>query len=273
MPEVSTTSSTFAGDAEAYEALMGRWSRRLAAPFIDFAGAGNGETVLDVGCGTGSLTLALLEKADLAAVTGIDLSEAYIERAKGRTDDPRITFEAGDACALPYADRAFDRTLSLLVLNFVPDAASAVAEMVRVTRPGGMVAAAVWDLRGGFPVFRMFWDTASAVDPEALSIRARYFSGPLTRLGELAAMWSSFGLEAVEQSFVTIRMDFESFQDYWRPLLGKTGPAANYLEGLTDERRAELKERIRAAYESGDADGPRSFAATAWVCRGTAPNR
>ena len=271
MPEVSTTSSTFAGDADAYELLMGRWSRRLALPFIDFAGTDDGETVLDVGCGTGSLALALLEKANLAAVTGIDLSQAYIERANGLTDDPRVTFETGDACALPYADGAFDRTLSLLVLNFVPDAAGAVAEMVRVTRPGGVIAAAVWDLRGGFPLFRMFWDTASVVDPEALSLRARYFSGPLTRPGELAEMWSSLGLEAVEQSFVTIRMDFDSFQDYWRPLLGKTGPVGTYLEGLTDERRAELEQRTRAAYESGDPDGPRSFAATAWVCRGTAP--
>ena len=271
MPEVSTTSSTFAGDADAYELLMGRWSRRLALPFIDFAGTDDGETVLDVGCGTGSLALALIGKANLAAVTGVDLSEAYIERAKGLTDDPRVTFETGDACALPYADGAFDRTFSLLVLNFVPDAAGAVAEMVRVTRPGGVVAAAVWDVRGGFPVFRMIWDTASAVDPEALSLRARHFSGPLIRPGELAEMWSSLGLEAVEQSFVTIRMDFDSFEDYWRPFLGKTGPVGTYLEGLTDERRAKLEQRMRAAYESGDADGPRSFAATAWVCRGTAP--
>ncbi len=268
MSEVSTTSSAFAGAAEAYEDLMGRWSRRLAGPFIDFAGLAEGESVLDVGCGTGSLTLALAERAKVARVTGLDLSEAYIAFARARTEDERIAFETADACALPYADGAFDRVMSMLVLNFVPDAPAATAEMVRVTRPGGVVAAAVWDLRGGFPVFRMFWDTAAAMDAEAAEIRARYFSGPYTRPGELAAAWTEFGLSDVVQNDATIRMDFDSFEDLWRPLLGKTGPAGSYIAGLSEARRAALQSRLRAAYEAGDADGPRSFAATAWVCRG-----
>ncbi len=122
MSEVSTTSSSFSGDAEAYEDIMGRWSRRLAGPFIDFAGLAEGETVLDVGCGTGSLTLAVAERAKVARVTGVDLSEAYIAFARARAEDQRIAFETADACALPYADGAFDRVMSMLVLNFVPDA-------------------------------------------------------------------------------------------------------------------------------------------------------
>jgi SAM-dependent methyltransferase len=268
MSETSTTSPTFAGDAETYERFMGRWSRRLAGPFIDFLGVQDGDAVLDVGCGTGSLTLAVAARAKVAAVTGIDLSEAYIAFARGRTDDTRITFDTGDAGALPYPDGAFDRVVSMLVLNFVPDIAAAAAEMVRVARPGGTVAAAIWDLRGGFPMFRMFWDTAAMLDAEAASARARYFSAPLTRPGELAQAWTGFGLRDVVQDQVTIRVDFDSFDDYWRPFLGKTGPAGAYIAGLAATRLDALMARLRAAYESGDPDGPRSFTATAWVCRG-----
>ncbi len=268
MSEVSTTSSAFAGAAEAYEDLMGRWSRRLAGPFIDFVGLAEGDTVLDVGCGTGSLTLAVAEREKVAGVTGIDMSEAYIAFARGRSDDERIEFQTGDACALPYADAAFDRVLSMLVLNFVPDAPAAAAEMVRVTRPGGVVAAAVWDLRGGFTTAQMFWNTAAAMDAEAAEVRARYFSGSYTRPGELAAAWTEFGLRDVVQDYVTIRMDFDTFEDFWRPFLGRTGPVGGYIAGLSEARRAALQSHLHAAYEAGDPDGPRSFAATAWVCRG-----
>ena len=268
MSEASTTPSMFSSGADAYETLMGRWSRRLAGPFLDFTGVAVGETVLDVGCGTGSLTLAVGEKANVAAVTGIDLSEPYIAFARSRTEDKRITFETGDACALSYPDGAFDRVMAMLVLNFVPDAPRAASEMVRVTRPGGITAAAVWDLPGGFPVFRMFWDTAAVMDAAAADIRARYFSGPFTRPGELAAAWTELGLRDVVQDHVTIRLDFDSFQDFWRPLLGRTGPAGSYIAGLTEEQRTALESQLRAAYLAGDPDGPRSFAATAWVGRG-----
>jgi ubiquinone/menaquinone biosynthesis C-methylase UbiE len=268
MSEASTTSSAFSGDAESYEQFMGRWSRRLAGPFIDLVGVRDGDAVLDVGCGTGSLTLAVAARAKVAAVTGIDLSEAYIAFARGRTDDRRITFDTGDASALPYPDGAFDRVASMLVLNLVPDATAVAAEMVRVTRSGGTVAAATWDLRGGLLMFRMFWDTAAVLDAEAASARARYFSAPLTRPGELAHAWTGFGLCDVVQDQVTIRIDFDSFDDYWRPFLGKTGPAGTYVAGLGESQRDALMSHLRAAYESGDSDGPRSFAATAWVCRG-----
>jgi SAM-dependent methyltransferase len=272
MSEASSASSTFSGDAESYERLMGRWSRCLAGPFLEFAGIGEGEAVLDVGCGTGSLAFELVARAKVAAVTGIDLSEAYIACARSRADHGRISFETGDACALPYGDASFDRALSLLVLNFVPDAPAAAGEMVRVTRPGGVVAAAVWDLRGGLPAFRMFWDTAAASDPAAAAIRARYFAGPYTRPGELAAAWMGFGLRDVVQDGLTIRMEFDSFGDFWRPLLGRTGPAGTYLAGLPEAERAAFESRVRAAYEAGDPDGPRSFAATAWACRGRVPD-
>jgi SAM-dependent methyltransferase len=133
-----------------------------------------------VGCGTGSLTLALAEAVAGAHITGIDLSQALVDFARSRTSDRRLEFERGDAVALPYADQAFDATVSLLVLNFIPAAGKAIGEMVRVTRPGGVVAAAVWDFRGGLPHQRVFLDTAAAIDGQRGG-ELRALSGPFRR--------------------------------------------------------------------------------------------
>ena len=135
---------------------MGRWSRQLALPFLDFVGTADGNRVLDVGCGTGHLAFAVARRSGAGEVRGIDLAQPYIEHARRHNQDPRIVFDVADACALPFPERSFDRVLSLLVLHFVPKADQAIAEMLRVTRPGGVVAAAVWDARGGFVANRMF---------------------------------------------------------------------------------------------------------------------
>ncbi len=235
-----STAFTTSG-ADAYERLMGRWSRLLARPFLEFCGIADDETVLDVGCGTGSLTLAIANSANVRSVTGIDVTESYIEFARSRTHDSRIRYETGDACALPFADGSFDRTLSLLVLNFIPDAPRAAAEMARVTCPGGVVAAAVWDVRGGLPAFRVFWDTACVVDPDAKKPRDRYYAHPFIRQGELAATWHALGLEAIEQTEITMRFEFERFADYWEPMLGKTGPVGAYLDGISEPLRMKLE--------------------------------
>jgi len=152
-----------ARDAGNYERLMGRWSRRLAPLFIEHAGIADGENVIEIGCGTGSLTFTLLQKAALARLTAIDHSEIYLAAAKAKNKDPRITLEQGDGCALRFPDASFDRALSMLVLpSVVPRPEQMVAEMRRVTRPGGVVAAAFWDSPGGNPSQRMLWDTAAA---------------------------------------------------------------------------------------------------------------
>lgn len=163
-----STSSTFAAaDGDGYELNMGRWSRRLARPFLDFVGTTNVEHVLDVGCGTGHLAVAVLERSPSAIVDGIDLAAVYIDYARSRNPNPRLEFCVGDACALAYPDSMFDCVLSLLVLHFVPSPNDAIAEMQRVAKPGAVVAAAVWDARGGFVANRMFFDTAAALDPKA----------------------------------------------------------------------------------------------------------
>lgn len=265
-------SSSFpSAGADAYEKMMGRWSRSLTAPFIDFVSLAGGESILDVGCGTGSLTRAIANTANIQSVIGVDPSEAYVEFARSRCDDPRVRYQTGDACALSFDDASFDRCVSQLVLNFIPDAARAIEEMVRVTRPGGVVAAAVWDVQGGLVSFRVFWDTAVMVDANAVTPRNRYYAAPLTRPGELASAFSAAGLKKVAQASVTVRMNFENFADYWTPMLGKTGPVGAYLASVDDATRRELERRVRAAYELGQGDGPRSFAATAWICRGTVP--
>ena len=252
---------------------MGRWSRRLAGPFLDYVGTGDAEQVLDVGCGTGHLAAAVLERSASSAVHGVDLAPVYIEYARSRNPNPRLEFRVGDACALEYPDQSFDRVLSLLVLHFVPRPHDAIAEMRRVAKPGAVVAAAVWDARGGFVANRMFFDTAAALDPKAGERRAKNYTRPMTRPGELAAAWRSAGFVDIGETLLHIRMGYASFADYWAPYLGKDGPGAEYVSTLSAEARSRLEHGVRAAYLDGEPDGPRSYAALAWAVKGLAPSR
>jgi SAM-dependent methyltransferase len=258
-----------ANNAEVYQQHMGRWSQRLAIIFTDFAAVERPNSILDVGCGTGSLTLTLSKHFPGAKITGIDFSKAYVDFARTQTADDRIKFEQGDAAALPYSDQEFDCALSLLVLNFVPEAEKAAREMARVTKRDGVVAAAVWDFRGGVPYQRMLVDTAAALDPDnAQAVRVKIFSTPLTGPGELAATWKKIGLREITQTSLTIRMEFQSFADYWEPFLGGQGITGAYVKGLSGEKRSLIERHVRLAYLCGDQDGPRSFASTAWAVRG-----
>ena len=266
-------SSTFnSADGDGYELQMGRWSRRLAEPFLDFVGIADGERVLDVGCGTGSLTFALAQRCRAGEFHGIDFSPAYIQHATRRNHDPRISFGVGDACALDIPDHSFDRALSLLVLQFIPGAERAIAEMRRVVRPGGVLGAAVWDSRGGMVINRIFFDTAAVLDPDANARRAQHYTRPLTRPNELAKALRAAGLTNVVETSLCIRMEFASFDDYWTPCNGKDGPLAAYVSSLNDAGRTKLRDAVRLAYLDGEADGPRSYAAVAWAVKGIAPD-
>jgi SAM-dependent methyltransferase len=266
-------SSTFtASDGDGYELLMGRWSRLLAPRFIDFAGVASGARVLDVGCGTGNLALCLAENPDIGLVTGVDFSPVYIDHARRRSSDPRITFDVGDACALPFEDASFDHSLSMLVLQFIPEAATAVGEMRRVTRPGGTVAAATWDARGGYVSFRLFFDTAAVIDPGAVARRAKAYTRPMSRPGELERAWRAAGLVDIVQDMASIRMDFASFADFWAPIDGRDGPLADYVSSLGSDVKRQVRDAVERAYLDGEPDGSRSFMATAWVVKGTVPD-
>jgi SAM-dependent methyltransferase len=265
-------SSTFvAADGDGYELQMGRWSRRLAPLFLDFAAIGSGGRVLDVGCGTGRLTEMLVARPGMTETHRVDVSEAYVAHARQRVASPKAAFSVADACAMPFETAHFDHALSQLVLQFVPESRQAIREMRRVTRPGGTVAATVWDSRGGFVAFRMFWDTAAMLDPEADARRGRLCTRPLSHPGGLGNAWRAAGLVDVTESELAIRMDFADFADFWSPFDGKDGSFAAYVSTLDPARRQVLKDAVRRAFLDGDPDGPRSYAATAWAVRGVVP--
>lgn len=267
-----STSSTFvAADGDGYERLMGRWSRHLASPFLEFVGTAEGERVLDVGCGTGHLAFAVAARSPTNEVHAVDLSPDYIGHARRHDQGRRVNFQIGDACALGFRDGSFDRVLSMLVLHFVPQPERAIAQMLRVAKPGSVVGATVWDVRGAFVANRMFFDTAAALDAKASERRARNYTRPMTRPGELTKAWRVAGFDDVVETTLGIRMEFASFADYWAPYDGKDGPGAEYVATLGDVERTKLQDAVRAAYLDGEPDGPRSYAAQAWAVKGTAP--
>ncbi len=269
---LSSPSTFAAADGDGYELQMGRWSRRLAPLFVEFASIGKARRVLDVGCGTGNLAIFLAQQdPELVGVDGVDVCAAYVEYARRRSDDARLTFQIGDARALPFSEEHFDHALAMLALQFVPSAELAVHEMRRVTRRGGTVAAATWDTRGGFVALRLVLDAAAMLGEAGQRERAAAYTRPLSRPGELARAWSDAGLSNVVQESVTIRMEFRSFNDFWAPIGGMEGPVADYVGGLGVEGAERLREAVRLAYLDGETDGPRSYAATAWVVKGTVP--
>lgn len=254
---------------EAYERFMGRWSRQLAPLLVRFAGVQDGDAVLDVGSGTGALTTAVAVAAPSSRIVGIDPAAPYIAFAKARHPGKLVRFEVGDAQQLNFADGAFDRTISLLILNFVPDPGQALVEMARVTRPGGTVAAAVWDYGRGMEMLRTFWDEAVALHPDVEARDERHV--PLSGAEPLASLWRRHGLQNVVTDVLTIETRFASFDEYWTPFLGSQGPAGAYVATLSAEDRDHLRLQLSQRLLGDGADGPIALSARAWAVRGIVP--
>ena len=253
---------------EAYEAYVGRWSRHVAEIFVRWLDVPAGGRWLDVGCGTGALTAAVLAIADPAEVLGVDPSEGFLASARERIADRRASFRTGDAQWLPVPDSSVDAVITGLVLNFVADPGRAIAELVRVTAPGGVAAAYVWDYAEGMAMMRWFWEAAASLDPAAAELNegARF---PLCRPDGLRAAWTDAGLTAVEVRPIEVLTVFADFDDYWTPFLGGQGPAPGYVASLTDAHREALADALRAALPAAP-DGSIPLTARAWAVRGIA---
>jgi trans-aconitate methyltransferase len=255
------------GNTATYEAYMGRWSRPVAEAALAWLALPPELTWLDVGCGTGALTEAILEAAAPREILGVDPSADFLATA-GQMSDPRVRFAIGDAHALPVPSDTHDAVIAGLVLHFVPDPPPAVREMMRAARPGGTVAAYVWDFTGERQFTRYFWWAATALDPAAAA-QDPSLQCPLCQAEPLAALFAGAGLQDVTVQAVVVPIVFQDFDDYWQPhLLGGSSPAQRYVASQGAGQRTALRERLHAMLPIAD-DGSIPLLGHVWAVRGT----
>jgi SAM-dependent methyltransferase len=251
---------TFAVAADAYDRFMGRYSVPLAPRLADFAGVTAGQRVLDVGCGPGALTTELVARLGAENVAAADPSEPFVEAARER--HPGVDVRRAAAEELPYDAGTFDAALAQLVVHFMADPVAGLGEMGRVTRPGGAVAACVWDHAGGHGPLSVFWDAARALGDAVLDESG--LAG--ARAGHLTELFLAAGLRDVEEDAISVRVEHPTFEQWWEPFTLGVGPAGAYAKGLDAERQAELRERCRAL----QPEAPFTVTARAWAARGLA---
>jgi SAM-dependent methyltransferase len=250
----------FTAAADAYDAFMGKFSGPLAPLFCDFAGVAAGQRVLDVGCGPGALVAELAKRVGAGNVSAVEPAPQFVEAARER--NPGVDIREAPAEALPFGENEFDASLAQLVVHFMRDPVAGLSEMRRVTRDGGVVAACVWDHAGGRGPLSPFWDAVHELDPSAPdeSRLAGARGGHLTELFGLA------GLRDVHESSLEVAVQHSSFEAWWEPFTLGVGPAGAYLNGLDEQRQAEVRERCRQALGAG----PLVITARAWTARGVA---
>ena len=255
-------------DGEAYEHYVGRWSRPIGHMFLDWLSQPPDLRWVDVGCGTGALTEIVLEKAVPNCVVGIEPSEGFLGVAKASIEDARAEFMIGDAQSLPLEKHEVDVVVSGLVLNFVPDKRRALEETLRIVKPGGTVAAYVWDYAGDMQLMRYFWDAVADLFPDGAE-RDEGKQFPICKPEPLADLFSAAGLRAIETCALDAPTVFADFDDYWSPFLRGQGPAGGYCISLSENDRERLRKRLENALPF-NADGTIGLIARAWAVRGTA---
>jgi len=252
----------------AYQGFMGRWSRLLAPRFVSWLRVRPGASWLEAGCGTGALAHAICAAAAPAAVVGCDPSEPFIAYARDHQADPRVSFLVAGVGQLPTRRGGFDSLTSLLALNFFPDPRAAIEEMRGKAAPSGLVSACVWDYAGRMELLRYFWDSAAAVDGRAAELdEGRRF--PICQPDALESLFRSCGLADVVSGSIEISTRFSTFDDYWRPFLGNTGPAPSFVGTLSAEKREALAARVERQLPR-EPGGAIPLVARAWVVRGVA---
>ena len=237
---------------------MGRYSVPLSSKFADVAGVSGGQRVLDVGCGPGALTAELVQRVGPAVVSAVDPSEPFVAAARAR--NPGADVQQASAEHLPFPSGVFDATLAQLVVHFMSDPVIGVTEMRRVTRQDGVVAACVWDHGGGQGPLSPLWEAAHAIDPEVEG-ESRLMG---SHEGDLARLFESAGLSAVEETALSVSVEHPSFEEWWEPFTLGVGPAGSYVAGLDPERQARLREHCRALLPNP----PFVLTARAWTARG-----
>jgi len=263
MANTATSDRWQRGDA--YERYMGRWSRQLAPRFLHGLGVPPARRWLDVGCGTGALAQAILDRCAPSALIGADPSAGFLEAAKERLP-PQVVWHQAAADALPLPDATVDATVSALVLNFVPDAPAALREMARVTADRGLLACCVWDYAQKMDLVRLYWDAASSLGLLAPG-QDQGERFPICRPEALQAAFAAAGLSQVQVWPIDIEMRFVDFDDYWQPFLGGQGPAPAHAMSLEGAARDRLRDHLAAGI-ARQADGSIVLAARAWAARG-----
>ncbi len=257
-------------DADAYERFMGRWSRLVAPLLLEFADIPDGWRVLDVGSGTGSMSMEISAHRPQCRIVGVDPSKEYVAYSEARFRNDTADFQVGDAQSLPFSDFAFDASVSLLAFNFMPDPGRALAELRRVTRPEGRISAAVWDYGEGMQMLRIFWDSAVELDAAADQADERWMR--LCRRGDLSSLWTEGGLTRVDEQPLEILMQFTSFNDFWQPFLTGQGPAGAFLQQLAPERQVALRDQILRRLPRAAQHGAFELRGRAWAVKGTTPH-
>jgi SAM-dependent methyltransferase len=255
---------SFLVSGDAYDGFIGRYSRQLAIAFADMAGVAPGQSVLDVGCGPGALTGVLAARLGPGAVSACDPSPPFVADCAAR--HPGVDVRLGRAEEIPFDDARFDRAMAQLVLHFVSDPPRAAAELRRVVRPGGIIAACVWDFAERMHMLRAFWDAALSVDPGAPD-EARVLR--FGRQGEIAGLFDSAGLEDITETTLEVSSAYENYDELWSGFLAGIGPAGSYLVAQDEARRGAIRDALFARL--GSPAGRFTLAATARCARGRVP--
>lgn len=253
-------------DGNAYEALIGRWSRRVAPEFLEWLAVPSGSKWLDVGSGTGALTQAILAAREPSRVDGYDLSPQFVAIARRETPDARATFAVADACGLPCASDSYDAVVAGLALNAAEDQARAAGELTRAAKPGGTVGVYVWDFDDGMQVLRRFWEAATLLDPGAdEDDGSAQFA--ICKPDRLEAALRETGLCSVEVRAIDLPARFVDFDDYWQPFLRGGAPSQAYVASLDPEKRETLRKHLKASLPTA-SDGSIDLIARAWAAKG-----